>query len=158
MVFQTFLQDYILIGVKLAPCDIMATEYMSEAEQIFLAKAQESLAGAESEFSNARYNNTANRCYYACFQAAIAALTRAGLEARGGMWGHSYVQSEFTGELVNRRKSYSSDLRDTLNQNLALRERADYRAQHITQTQALRCLRRSRRFVESIVSQGGNVK
>src|SRR5205823_6359850 len=41
-------------------------------------KALESLAGAESELANGRYNNAANRAYYACFQAAIAALQRAG--------------------------------------------------------------------------------
>jgi len=51
----------------------------SEAEaELFLEKAGEALAGAESEFANGRYNNCANRCYYACFQAAIAALTRVG--------------------------------------------------------------------------------
>ncbi len=132
---------------------------MSEAEQqIFLAKAQESLAGAESEFSSARYNNTANRCYYACFQAAIAALTRERIEPRRGEWGHAFVQAQFSGELLNRRKRYSPDLRDTLNQNLTLRERADYKPQHITETQALRCLRRSRRFVESIIGQGDNTR
>ena len=43
---------------------------------LYTDKAQESLAGAESEFANGRYNNCANRCYYACFQTAIAALLR----------------------------------------------------------------------------------
>ena len=33
----------------------------------YLEKAVESLAGAESEYVNGRYNNCANRCYYACF-------------------------------------------------------------------------------------------
>ncbi len=33
----------------------------SEVTLIFLAKAIESLDGAESEFANSRYNNTANR-------------------------------------------------------------------------------------------------
>lgn len=35
-------------------------------EQYFLAKALESLQGAESELANKRYNNAANRAYYAC--------------------------------------------------------------------------------------------
>jgi uncharacterized protein (UPF0332 family) len=43
---------------------------------IYLAKASESLLTAESELVNGRYNSCANRCYYACFQAAIAALLR----------------------------------------------------------------------------------
>ena len=51
---------------------------MTEAEYrtIFLDKAAESFAGAESELANGRFNNCANRCYYACFQAAIVALLR----------------------------------------------------------------------------------
>jgi len=55
----------------------MATELiiMSELSQLYLIKAEESLLGAESEFTHGRrYNNVANRCYYACFQAAVAAL------------------------------------------------------------------------------------
>lgn len=47
---------------------------MIESEPLLLEKARESLAGAESEFSNERYNNCANRAYYAVFQAAIVAL------------------------------------------------------------------------------------
>lgn len=42
--------------------------------ELYLAKALESLAGSESEFANQRHNNCANRCYFACFQAAITAL------------------------------------------------------------------------------------
>jgi uncharacterized protein (UPF0332 family) len=47
---------------------------MEDDITIYLAKASESLLTAESEFVNGRYNSCANRCYYACFQAAIAAL------------------------------------------------------------------------------------
>jgi uncharacterized protein (UPF0332 family) len=46
---------------------------------VYLSKANESLAGATSELVNGRYNNTANRAYYAVFQAAIAALMQAGI-------------------------------------------------------------------------------
>jgi len=62
---------------------------MIEHVQPFLAKAQESVAGAESEFAAERYNNCANRCYYACFQAAIHALLKAGIQPQGkrGQWG-----------------------------------------------------------------------
>jgi uncharacterized protein (UPF0332 family) len=51
---------------------------MSEPAQIYLAKAEESVLGAENEFVHGRYNNTASRCYYACFQAAICALQHEG--------------------------------------------------------------------------------
>jgi uncharacterized protein (UPF0332 family) len=66
---------------------------------LFLSKAEESLAGAESELANGRYNNCANRCYYACFQAAVSALMRAGVRpsGRAAEWGHAFVQATFAG-------------------------------------------------------------
>lgn len=89
---------------------------MSEISDVFLAKARESLAGAGSEFINGRYNNAANRSYYACFQAAIAALDIAGVHRPAGSegWSHGFVQAQFVGILVNRRKVYAPELRDVL--------------------------------------------
>ena len=62
---------------------------MSELSHLYLIKAEGSLLGAESEFTHGRYNNVANRCYYACFQAAVAALHQAGIPhvAAGVTWG-----------------------------------------------------------------------
>ena len=128
-----------------------------ELTEVFLLKGEESLAGAESEFVNGRYDNAANRCYYACFQAAVAALAREGIVPARDQWGHAFVQAQFSGELVYRRKSYPSSLRDALNQNLALRQRADYKPQRVTETQALRGLRRTREFLEAIAG-GGSVR
>jgi hypothetical protein len=42
-------------------------------------KAQESLAGAESELTHRRFNNYTRDAYYACFQAATAALLNEGI-------------------------------------------------------------------------------
>jgi hypothetical protein len=63
-------------------------------DDLFLEKARESLAGADSEFAQGRYDNCANRCYYACFQAAIWALDRAGIRPQGasGEWSHAMVR------------------------------------------------------------------
>ena len=71
---------------------------------IYLAKAEESLAGAESELASGRYNNCANRCHYACLQAAVYALIRAEVRppTASGQWGHEYVQGELGGRLVMR--------------------------------------------------------
>ena len=113
------------------------------------------MAGAESEYVNGRYNNTANRCYYASFQAAFTALDREGIRPGNTQWGHAFVQAQFAGELVNRRKRYPSDLRDTLTQNLAVRQRADYELQRVSEPQVLRSLRRTRQFVAAITSRGG---
>src|SRR5438046_7202767 len=88
----------------------------------FLTKAEESLAGAASEHSNARYNNAANRAYYACFQAAIAALLRIGIRATDAQagWGHGYVQAQFVEQLIRRRKQYPADQADVLMRLFAL--------------------------------------
>ena len=67
---------------------------MEQAITIYLAKAAESLRTAESEFANGRYNSCANRCYYACFQAAIAVLLSEGIRPRG-QWSHAFVQGHF---------------------------------------------------------------
>ena len=118
----------------------------------WLAKAQESLMTAESEFVNARYNSCANRCYYAAFQAAIAALLQAGMRPREpqGAWGHAFVQAQFAGELVNRRKRYPADFRDTLVSLHALRRTADYEAAPVNPTRVSRALRQAREMVRSI--------
>lgn len=74
----------------------------------FLAKGEESLAGAESEFANGRYNDCASRCYYACFEGAIRVLLRAGIQPSGpgAERGHAFVQAQFVGHFIHRRKQY----------------------------------------------------
>ncbi len=64
----------------------------------YLAKAQDNLAGAESELQYGRTNSCAHSAYYACFHAAIAALfTRdwlpRSLPAAGGTTGSTRVLS-----------------------------------------------------------------
>jgi uncharacterized protein (UPF0332 family) len=129
---------------------------MSEPERmtIFLAKAIESLAGAESEFVNGRFNNCANRCYYACFHAAVAALLRAGTAPASPQWSHQFVQGRIVGDLINRRKIYPSTLRTALTDTLALRQTADYQGDQVNQREASRALRWTRPMVES-VQRGG---
>src|SRR6266542_3878069 len=104
---------------------------LDEAD-IFLAKAGESLLGAESELANGRYNNSANRAYYACFQAAVAALIRAGIRPRSLQWGHDFVHAEFAGRLIGRRKLYPPELRETLLLALAARQTGDYGVKPVT--------------------------
>jgi uncharacterized protein (UPF0332 family) len=69
---------------------------MEDDIAIYVAQASESLQTAESEFVNGRYNSCANRCYYACFLAAIAALLHAGIRPRG-QWNHEFVQGQLSG-------------------------------------------------------------
>jgi len=99
-------------------------------------------------------NSCANRCYYACFQAAIAALLCEGIRP-AGQWGHAFVQAQFVGVLINQRKRYEPELRRVLSDNQILRDRADYRPELVTATQARRALGRSRLFVAAIQQRGG---
>ena len=122
--------------------------------KVYFAKATESLLTAESEFVNGRYNSCANRCYYACFQAAIAALLQEGIRPRG-QWSHEFVHAQFVGVLINQRKRYDSDLRRVLADNQILRDQADYRAELVTPTQAGRALSRSRMLVNAVQQKGG---
>lgn len=123
-----------------------------ERADIFLEKAEESLAGAESEYLNGRYNNCANRCYYAAFQAAIWALSQAGIRpsGRNGDWGHDFVISQFNGQLINRRKLYAADLRGALDQNYQLRIEADYSTDRVGDVRAARAVQRTKRFVDAM--------
>lgn len=57
---------------------------MERDADVYLSKAIESLEIAEIAFANGRYNSCANRSYYACFQAAIAALLDVGIRTSGG--------------------------------------------------------------------------
>lgn len=128
-------------------------------EPTFLTKARESLAGAQSEFVNGRYDNCANRCYYACFQAAVAALEEHGIHPAPGRgratWSHTALSATFVGELINRRKVFPAALRDTLTRTAGLREAADYKHEQVSEAQAARSVRRSRTFVETIVQHVG---
>lgn len=115
----------------------------------FLIKAEENLASATSELVNGRHDACANRAYYACFQAAIVALVGAGIRPSNpdGNWSHGFVQSQFAGRLVHRRKLYPTTLRDTLPRLEALREKADYEAILVSQAEAQRALERARAIV-----------
>lgn len=133
---------------------------MSEVAEAFLHKSAESLAGAESEFLNGRYNNAANRAYYACFQAAIAALDGASIRPSGrkSEWGHDFVQSQFAGVLIHRRKRYPTALRGALGEMHALREQGDYQLADVSRIQAARALVVAREFVAAVMEreQGDN--
>src|SRR6266478_6297717 len=98
---------------------------MEQDITIYLAKAEESLRTAESEFANGRYNSCANRAYYACFQAAVAALLAAGIRPASprGEWSHEFVQSQFNGLLIIRRKLYPITLRRVLRDTIEVREK-----------------------------------
>jgi uncharacterized protein (UPF0332 family) len=123
---------------------------------VFLRKADECLAGAESEFANNRFHNAANRCYYACFLGAVYALRWAGTQPVGSTdaWSHAFVQAQFASQLIGRLKRYPTEIRDTLSRTFILRRTADYTVDEISQTQASRALVRVRAFLAAIHREG----
>jgi uncharacterized protein (UPF0332 family) len=122
---------------------------------LYLAKAHASLAAARSELEHRRFDNVANRAYFSCFQAAVAALVWAQLRLPEdtAIWDHGFVQARFVGDLINRRKGYVADLRDTLSTTMRLRHKADYQYDSVTADQAIRMVRRATRFVEEVASK-----
>ena len=92
------------------------------------------------------------------YQAAIAALMKAGVTPLGArrLWAHDFVQSEFAGRLIHRRKEYPSDLKDILGRLFGLRQAADYRSVELSERQAAQALRLTQRFVQAVRSRTGS--
>ncbi len=124
---------------------------MGDLADAFFSKAEENIAAAASELASGRYNSCANRLYYAAFQAAVSALAEAGIRPPGrGRWGHDFVQAQFSGQLVNRRKQYPSTLRSVLSETLLLREIADYDATSVDEVRARRAHRKAKSLVDAV--------
>jgi len=113
------------------------------------------VTGARVELEGGRFNNSANRAYYACFQAAIHALQVEGVRLPGGgtEWGHAFVDAQFVGLLINRRHIYESSLRSIIRDDRKLREDADYTAVSVSQVRASRALQRAERLVAMVMQR-----
>ncbi len=129
------------------------TKLMNKNAEIYFEKAKESFIGARSELINGRYNNCANRSYYACFQAAIYALLTHGAVALQNKWKHEFVKGQFVLLLINRSKKYPGSLRKSLEYCYERRQIADYDRSPITAIQAQRSLKVARDFVENILGR-----
>lgn len=116
-----------------------------------IEKAHESLKAADLCFQNLMYNSTANRAYYAMFQAAIVALKQTGITPQGEQWSHEGVQAMFALELTRQRKIFDNQMVKDLLDVLALRNIADYRDRTITQRNAQQALQKSHHFVDVVV-------
>jgi uncharacterized protein (UPF0332 family) len=127
---------------------------VSDVADAFLKKAEESLAGARSEIANGRFNNAANRMYYACFQSAVAALLYAGVQRPpgDGIWSHGQVQREFSMRLVGNRNPFPTEFAGILTRSNQLRTLADYKRDEDSRSRAERHLTEVVRFVEAITN------
>jgi len=116
----------------------------------FLTKAQENLTAATLLFDHELYNASANRAYYATFQAAIAALANIGIHTNCS---HEATQAQFASKLIKRRKVYPSHLKSYLMDLQRIRNRADYELQLISKKMASRQLKKAQEFVEIITQE-----
>jgi uncharacterized protein (UPF0332 family) len=113
-----------------------------------IAKAEESLKAAELCYAQGLYNSSANRAYYAMFQAAHVALETAGFMRPE--WSHAGLHATFANELTRRRKQFAPVLARDLPIVQELRHTADYRNQYLSARQATRALSKAREFVHAI--------
>jgi len=105
-----------------------------ELDGTFLDKARESLTGARAELEAQRFSNSANRSYYATFQAAIHAILAESIRPpRPDDWDHGWVQSQFNGVLITRRHHFAPELRSVLGDNYKVRAQADYSTKLVSQ-------------------------
>ncbi|MBM3236424.1 HEPN domain-containing protein [Candidatus Poribacteria bacterium] len=116
----------------------------------WLAKATENIIAAEICLQHGLRNASVNRAYYAMFHAAIAALIRYEIRKVGEMWKHDFVQAEFSRALIQRRKVFSSRLKDSLFNAMEQRQVADYDTKPINERIARRTLQLAQEFVGQV--------
>jgi uncharacterized protein (UPF0332 family) len=118
---------------------------------IYLAKAEQCLAGAALAVAHGQYNNAANRAYYAAFQAAIAALRRAGVQPpTPRYWAHDFVLREYAARLAAAEGGYPPASAATFKALQDERLKADYEVELIGQVSAERALALARQFVDAV--------
>jgi uncharacterized protein (UPF0332 family) len=113
-------------------------------------KATENLTAAQLCCDQGLFNACANRLYYAMFHAAIAALLKNGAKLPPKNIGHDWVQSNFSGLLIHRRKVFSAKFRPYLSDAYSVRSIADYQILVVSKDLAFRELKRAKEFVNAI--------
>jgi uncharacterized protein (UPF0332 family) len=117
----------------------------------FFTKAQENIKAAELLFENGLHNASANRAYYAAFHAAIAALADVGITVDvGDRISHQTTHSNFSTELIQRRKMYPSHLKSYLIDLQSARNDADYKIIGISKNAASKQLKKAKEFFENV--------
>ena len=118
---------------------------------IYLAKAEQCLAGAALAVAHGQYNNAANRAYYAAFQAAIAALRTAGVEpATPRYWSHDFVLREYCSRLARPHGDYSPRSAAAFKALQDERLKADYEVELLTPVSGERALALAQEFVQAV--------
>jgi uncharacterized protein (UPF0332 family) len=114
----------------------------------FYDKAKRGIADAEMLFDAGRYDAAANRAYYACFYVAIALLGRFGIEHKENP--HSWVQAQFSAEIVHRRKLFPRTFASALSNVRSVRHTADYSQEALPKSTAMRQLKEAQSFYNAL--------
>ena len=117
----------------------------------FLKKAQDNLALAKYCFENGYYDASANRAYYAAFQAAIAALAAQGITNE--KYGHKWVQASFNRALIRQKKIYPGRIGSDLLEMIIIRNRADYLEEPLSKKGAAKQFAKAEDFVGLITKE-----
>ncbi|HEY7062465.1 MAG TPA: HEPN domain-containing protein [Chloroflexota bacterium] len=118
---------------------------------IYLAKAEQCLAGAEIAVAHGHYNNAANRAYYAAFQAAIAALRAAGVEPpTPRYWSHDFVLREYCARLARPHGEYPPGSAPLFKALQDERLKADYEVEMLSRESGERALAVATEFVDAV--------
>ena len=120
----------------------------------FLKKSHDNLILAKYCLENGYYDSSANRAYYAAFQAAIAALVAQGIT--NAKYEHKWVQASFSRALIRQRKIYPSRISSTLLDLLFIRNRADYLEEPLNKKRATSQLGRAEDFVGMVLKELGS--
>lgn len=117
----------------------------------FFTKSEENLTAARLCLQNGLCNASANRAYYAMFQAAVAILL-----ARGVTFDpkrhldHALIRSLFSNEFIHRKKIFQRKYNSSLYDAFAQRTLSDYHPTSISQNKARQQLLRAEEFVKVI--------
>jgi len=122
----------------------------------YLSKAQRSLGAAQLELASGYYDGAVNRAYYACYQAAVAALVTEGVPpVVERYWPHDVVQVKFPALLVDGTGRYPRTVRGTLKVLFDERLKADYEPDGVNATTASEAVRRAGVFVDLVRERVG---
>ncbi len=116
--------------------------------EAFMRKARNNLAAARHCYDAGLYDAAANRAYYAAFQGAVAVLAHYGV--RKDRLDHEWVQAEFSGRLIQRRKIFTGKIRSYLSDMQAVRDIADYSRENVSKKSARNQIRKAEEIIQEI--------
>lgn len=121
--------------------------------QRYLQKALESLDSARISLSQQprMCNCAANRAYYAAYLAELAALQKLDpLKSSGDGWRHLTVVKAFNFRLIKKSKTFGRSFLQDVSYLQAQRVTADYKAEDVSDSDAVECYRRAAEIVDAV--------